>query len=101
MFEYDANLRRHRCFYAHDPEVDLMQFMQCFNVHAVPGVRLNLLESGSPLFLTPFKGALILGIKTVMNIRGVGGDVSKLKSPLVYTFLDSKGEYVGFHCQAL
>ena len=101
MFEYDAKKGRYRCYYAHDPEVDLMQFMQCFNVRAVPGVRLHLLDSGSSLFLTPFKDALILGIRTVMNIRGVGGDVSKVKSPLVYTFLDSKGEYVGFHYQAL
>ena len=60
--------------------VELIQFTQCFNVRAVPGVRLHL-----------------LGIRTVMNIRGVGGDVSKVKSPLVYRFLDSKGEYVGFH----
>jgi hypothetical protein len=36
-----------------------------------------------------------------MNIRGVGGDVAKIKSPLVSTFLDSKGEYVGFHYQSL
>ena len=79
----------------------MMQFMRCFNVRAVPGVRLHLLDSGSSLFLTPFKDALILAIKTIMNIRGVGGDVSKIKSPLVYTFLDSKGEYVGFHYQAL
>ena len=66
----------------------------------VPGVRMHLLDSGSSLFLTPHKDALILGIKTVMNIRGVGGDVAKIKSPLVYTFLDSKGEYVGFHYQS-
>ena len=72
-----------------------------FDVRAVPGVRLHLLDSDSSLFLTPFKDALILGIRTVMNIWGVGGDVSKVKSPLVYTFLDSKGEYVGFHYQAL
>ena len=65
------------------------------------GVRMHLLDSGSSLFLTPHKDALILGIKTVMNIRGVGGDVAKIKSPLVYTFLDSKGEYVGFHYQSL
>jgi hypothetical protein len=62
---------------------------------------MHLLDSGSSLFLTPRKDALILGIKTVMNIRGVGGDVAKIKSPLVYTFLDSKGEYVGFHYQSL
>jgi hypothetical protein len=55
----------------------------------------------SPLFPTPHKDALVLGIKTVMNIRGVGGDVAKIKSPLVYTFLDNKGEYVGFHYQSL
>ena len=79
----------------------MMQFIQCFNVRTLPGVRLHLLDSGSSLFLTPFKDAMILGIRTVMNIRGVGGDVSKVKSPLVYTFLDSKGEYVGFHYQAL
>jgi hypothetical protein len=60
-----------------------------------------LLDSGSSLFLTPNKDALILGIKTVMNIRGVGGDVAKIKSPLFYTFLDIKGEYVGFHYQSL
>ena len=70
-------------------------------MRAVPGVMLHLLDSDSSLFLTPFKDALILGIRTVMNIWGVGGDVSKVKSPLVYTFLDSKGEYVGFHYQAL
>jgi hypothetical protein len=93
MFKYDA-------FYAHDPGVDLMKFMTCFNVQSVP-VRMHLLDSGSSLFLTPRKDALILGIKTVMNIRGVGGDVAKIKSPLVYTFLDSKGEYVGFHYQSL
>jgi hypothetical protein len=62
---------------------------------------MHLLDSGSSLFLTPFKDALILGIKTVMNIGGVGGDVAKIKLPLVYTFLDSKGEYVGFHYQSL
>jgi hypothetical protein len=62
---------------------------------------MHLLDSGSFLFRTPHKDALILGIKTVMNIRGVGGDVAKIKSPLVYTFLDSKGEYVGFHYQSL
>jgi hypothetical protein len=73
MFEYDAKERRYRCFYAHNPGVDLMQFMQCFNVRAVPGVRLHLLDSGSSLFLTPFKEALILGIKTVMNMRGRRG----------------------------
>ena len=73
MFEYDANERRYRCFYAHDPEVDLMQFMQCFNMRAVPGVRLHLLDSDSSLFLTHFKDALILGIKTVMNMRGRRG----------------------------
>ena len=60
MFEYDSKKGRYRCFYAHDPEVDLMQFMQCFNVHVVPGVRLHLLDSVSSLFLTPFKDALIL-----------------------------------------
>jgi hypothetical protein len=32
-------------------------------------------------------------------MRGVGGDVAKIKSPLVYTFLDSKGDYVVFHDQ--
>jgi hypothetical protein len=101
MFEYDAQKKRYRCFYAHDPGVDLMKFMTCFNVRSVPGVRMHLLDSGSSLFLTPFKDALILGIKTVMNIKGVGGDVAKIKSPLVYTFLDSKGEYVGFHYQDL
>ncbi len=101
MFEYDAETRMYRCFYAHDPGVDLMKFMTCFNVRSVPGVRMHLLDSGSSLFLTPHKDALILGIKTVMNIRGVGGDVAKIKSPLVYTFLDSKGEYVGFHYQSL
>ena len=63
----------------------------------VPGVRLHPLDSVSSLFLTSFKDTLILGIRTVMNIRGVGGDVSKIKSTLVYTFLDSKGEYVGSH----
>ena len=78
----------------------MMKFMTCFNVRSVP-VRMHLLDSGSSLFLTPRKDALILGIKTVMNIRGVGGDVAKIKSPLVYTFLDSKGEYVGFHYQSL
>ena len=73
MFEYDAKKRRYRCFFAHDPVVDLMQFMQCFNVRTLPGVRLHLLDSGSSLFLTPFKEALILGIKTVMNMRGRRG----------------------------
>jgi hypothetical protein len=94
MFEYDA-------VYAHNPGVDLMKFVTCFNVRSVPGVRMHLLDSGSSLFLTPFKDALILGIKTVINITGVGGDVTKIKSQLVYTFLDSKGEYVGFHYQSL
>ena len=51
---------------------------------------MHLLDSGSSLFLTPHTDALILGIKTVMNIRGVGGDVVKIKSPLVYTFLDTQ-----------
>jgi hypothetical protein len=32
MFEYDAEKRMYRCFYAHDPGVDLMQFMTCLNV---------------------------------------------------------------------
>jgi hypothetical protein len=73
MFEYDANLRRYRCFYAHNPEVDLMQFMQCFNVRAVPGVRLHLLDSGSSLFLTPFQDALILGIKNRHEHTGASG----------------------------
>jgi hypothetical protein len=62
---------------------------------------MHLLDSGSSLFLTPHKDALILGIKTVMNIKGFGGDVAKIKSPFVHTFLDSKGEYVGFHYQSL
>jgi hypothetical protein len=75
--------------------------MTCFNVRSVPGARMHLLDSGSSLFLTSHKDALILGIKTLMNIRGVGGDVAKIKSPLVYTCLDSKGEYVGFHDQSL
>ena len=101
MFEYDAETRMYRYFYAHDPGVDLMKFMTYFNVRSVPGVRMHLLDSGSSLFLTPHRDALILGIKTVMNIRGVGGDVAKIKSPLVYTFLDIKGEFVGFHYQSL
>ena len=78
MFEYDAEKKKYRCFYAHDPGVDLMKFMTCFNVRSVPGVRMHLLDSGSSLFLTPFKVALILGIKAVINIKGVGGDVSKI-----------------------
>ena len=70
-------------------------------MRSVPDVSLHLLDSGTSHFLVSFKDALILGIRTVMNINGVGGDVSKIKSSLVYTFLDSKGEYVGFHCQTL
>ena len=77
-----------------------MKFMTCLNMRSVPGVRMHLLDSGSSLFLTTFKDDLTIGIKTVMNIRGVGGDVAKIKSPLVCTFLDSKGEYVGFHYQS-
>jgi hypothetical protein len=100
MFEYDGKKKMYRCFYAHDPGVDLMKFMTSFNVRSVPGVSMHLLDSGSSLFLTSLKDAFTLGIKTVMNIRGVGGDVAKIKSPLVYTFLDSKGEYVGFHYQS-
>ena len=69
----------HPLFYSHDPGVDLMQFMQCLKVSVVPGVRLHLLGSGSSLYLTPFKDALILEIKTVMNVRGVAGDVSTVK----------------------
>ncbi len=102
MFEYDAEKSMFRCFCTHDPAVDLMQFMTCINMRSVPRVRMHLLDSGSSLFRTPHKDALILGIKTVMNIRGVGGDVAKIKkSSLVYTFLDSQGEYVGFHYQSL
>jgi hypothetical protein len=97
LFEYDAEKSMYRCLYAHDPGVDLMKFMTCFNVRSVPGVRIHLLDSGSSLFLTPHKDALILGIQTLMHIRGFGGDVAKIKSPLVYNFLNSKGEYVGFH----
>jgi hypothetical protein len=50
--------------------------MTCLNMRSVPGVRMHLLDSGSSLFLTTFKDDLTLGIKTVMNIRGVGGDVA-------------------------
>ena len=42
MFEYDAKERRYRCFYAHDPGVDLMQFMQCFNVRAAASLGFGL-----------------------------------------------------------
>ena len=56
MFEYDAKLKKYRCFYAHDPGVDLMQFMQCFNVRAVPGVRLHLLIFGIFSFLDTIQG---------------------------------------------
>ena len=47
MFEYDAEKMMYRCFYAHDPGVDLMKFMTCFNVRSVPGVRMHLLDSYS------------------------------------------------------
>ena len=50
MFEYDANLRRYRCFYAHDPEVDLTQFMQCFNACCARGKAASL---GFGLFSFP------------------------------------------------
>ena len=101
MFEYDTEKSMYRCLYVYDQGVDLMKFMTFFNVCSVPGVRIHLLDSGSSLFLTSHKETVILVIKTVMNIKGVGGDVGKIKSPLVYTFLDSKGEYVGFHYQSL
>ena len=32
MFQYDAETRMYRCFYTHDPGVDLMNFMNCLNV---------------------------------------------------------------------
>ena len=72
MFEYNANLRRYRCFYSHDPEVDLMQFMQCFNVRAVPGVRLHLLDSVSSLFLTPFKDDICDGTSSSVHVVVLG-----------------------------
>jgi hypothetical protein len=75
--------------------------MKFMNVRSLLGVRMHLLDSGSSLFLTTHKDVLIFGIKTVMNIRGVGGDVAKIKFPLLHTFLDNKGEYVGFHNQSL
>jgi hypothetical protein len=68
MFEYDAEKSMFRCFYAHDPAVDLMQFMTCINVRSVPRVRMHLLDSGSSLFRTPHKDALILGIKTSLYL---------------------------------
>lgn len=92
----------HTSYLVHHDEAEFRQFMAFFNVHTAPGIRLHLLDSESSLYLTlyadglltPLADALALTIECERNIRGVGGDMSSLMSPLMCTFLDTEGYFV-------
>ncbi len=53
------------------------------------------------MFTSPHSDTMILPIKTMLKLTGVGEATSDLMLPLIYSVLDVNGGYVVLHDQAV
>jgi hypothetical protein len=97
-FDYDEEAQQYTPAFM-GVQCEATAYLSMVGTQVSKGMRLHLVDSGSSVFTSPHKDTLILPIKTTLKLTGIGGATSDLMSPLIYSVLDVKGEYVVFHYQ--